>query len=130
MLLCYAEINLIGKGHTTSTRTSRSKGCVETSKMISAESRAVVLNISMNYAPISRKGSAIRGLNVRSTSFNVLRNRKHIIRKLCYDYLYGFCKDGPDCKMVHVKLFNNRDVHKELRFTEQLYKLLKETGPY
>jgi len=56
--------------------------------------------------------------------------RKHIIRKICIDYLYGFCKDGPDCKMAHVKLFSNIDARNEMKFTEQYYRLLKDLGIY
>lgn len=51
-------------------------------------------------------------------SIDNLRSRKHIVRKICFDYMYGFCKDGPDCKLTHVKLFQNRDVKNELKFTE------------
>jgi cleavage and polyadenylation specificity factor subunit 4 len=73
------------------------------------------------------KGFCFKGLECPKYSNN--SNRKHVIRKLCFDYLYGFCKDGPDCKMVHVKLFNKYE-RNDLKFTEQFYKLLKETGPY
>lgn len=51
--------------------------------------------------------------------------RKHIVRKLCLDYMYGFCKDGPDCKMWHVKLFDLNDRTQELKFTEKYYSKLK-----
>lgn len=30
------------------------------------------------------------------------------------DYVYGFCKDGPECKSQHVKLFDLNDRSLEL----------------
>lgn len=85
------------------------------------------MSTNMNCVPTSKKGFATKDPNARGN--NPFIWRKHVIRKLCYDYLYGFCKDGPDCKMVHVKLFSNREARSELRFTELFYKLLKEAGP-
>jgi hypothetical protein len=109
--------------------TDHHKVFVETSKMISARKQVVVLSTSTSFALILIRDSATKDLIAQSSNI-CLHVRKHVIRKLCYDYLYGFCKDGPDCKMIHVKLFQNRDVRNELKFTEQFYKLLKETGPY
>lgn len=28
---------------------------------------------------------------------------KHVKKKLCISYFYGFCIDGPDCKFGHPK---------------------------
>lgn len=130
--LCNSEGNLIAKACINSIQphtTVGSRTYVVSLRTTNVRRLCVVSNINTNCAPTMIKASVIRVKIVPSTTCKIL-TRKHVIRKLCYDYLYGFCKEGPDCKMVHVKLFNNRDVRNELKFTEQLYKLLKDNGPY
>ena len=34
---------------------------------------------------------------------------KHIMRKLCWDYMYGFCERGGKCQDCHPKIFDERD---------------------
>lgn len=27
----------------------------------------------------------------------------HVVGKVCYNYLIGFCPEGPECKLAHLK---------------------------
>ena len=47
------------------------------------------------------KDSVIKVLIVQSILqiLSKQKKRKHIVRKLCLDYMYGFCRDGPECKL-------------------------------
>lgn len=35
--------------------------------------------------------------------------QKHIVRKLCWDYMYGYCEKGSKCPDHHPKVFVDKD---------------------
>lgn len=41
---------------------------------------------------------------------------KHISRKLCWDYMYGFCEKGGKCSDYHPKIFDEKD----FEFTKEM----------
>lgn len=50
--------------------------------------------------------------------------QKHIVRKLCWDYVYGYCEKGNRCGDHHPKIFIDED----LKNTKILYEKLSK-GP-
>ena len=48
---------------------------------------------------------------------------KHIVRKLCWDYMYGYCEKGAKCADYHPKIFVEDDFYG----TKELFKQLSKT---
>lgn len=49
-----------------------------------------------------------------------LCSAKHIVRKLCWDYMYGYCEKGGRCADHHPKIF----VEEDFKSTQILFEKL------
>lgn len=49
---------------------------------------------------------------------------KHIVRKLCWDYMYGYCEKGSKCPDHHPKIF----VEEDFQSTKMLYEKLSKSA--
>jgi len=49
---------------------------------------------------------------------------KHVTKKLCLEYAYGYCPKGPVCKDAHPKIFKISDL-KFLTMLEESLKIIQ-----